>query len=349
VQAKESQLTIFDRIPDGFIDCPANKLINVLPGPSLIDLPGRDPRPLFVSILQHGNEDSGLTAAHQVLKRYASRELPRSLLLFVGNVAAAAANVRTLSSQTDFNRAWPGTEKPSTPEAERARRIFDYAAARKPLASLDIHNNTGWNPHYSCIRRLERPFIGLARLFSRTIVHFDRPLGVQCASFSKLCPAITVECGKAGIEAATSHAAELIESCLSMANLPNHPISEHDVDLLRTYAIIKVPPSASFSFDGTAAQFLFRSDLDRLNFSELETGTSFGQIGDKNARLEIFPGDGDHEVGDFFDYENGEIRLSQDVIPAMLTLDPNAIRQDCLCYFMRRIPLDGDAAQNDRR
>jgi succinylglutamate desuccinylase len=344
VKANLSQVVIFDKIPDGFLDCPANKLINVLPGPTLIDLPGRDPRPLFVSILQHGNEDSGLTAAQQVLKRHSDRELPRSLLLFVGNIAAAAAKVRTLPGQVDFNRVWPGTLTPSTPEAAMARKVFDYAAARKPLASLDIHNNTGRNPHYACIRKLERPFVDLARLFSRTIVHFQRPLGVQCGAFAELCPSITVECGKAGAEAATSHAVELIESCLSMADLPNHPIPEQDVDLLRTHAIVKVPASASFSFDGRMAQFLFRPDIDRLNFSELETGTLFGQLGDKNARLEIFPGEGDHEVAEFFDYSDGELRLTQDVIPAMLTLDPQAIRQDCLCYFMRRIRLDGEAA-----
>lgn len=342
MKANQLELTIFDKIPGGFLDCRASELINVLPGPSLFDLPGRDPRPLFVSILQHGNEDSGLTAAQQTLKRHGDRELPRSLLLFVGNIAAAAANVRTLPGQTDFNRAWPGTSTPSAPEAAIARRIFDYAAARKPLASLDIHNNTGRNPHYACIRRLERPFIDLARLFSRTIVHFQRPLGVQCAAFSTLCPSITVECGKAGVEAATSHAVELIESCLSMADLPNHPISEHDLDLLRTHAIVKIPPSASFSFDGGDAQFLFRSDIDRLNFSELESGTLFGRLGDKSARLEVLPGDGRNEVGDYFDYRNGEIRLTQDVIPAMLTLDAAAIRQDCLCYFMQRIRLNSE-------
>src|ERR1019366_9575077 len=119
-------------------------------GADIATLPGRDPRPLFVSALLHGNEDSGLVAAQEALRRWSSRELPRALLLFIGNVRAAAQNLRTLPGQHDFNRVWPGTATPDAPEARMARWIYDYVARRRPFASLDIHNNTGFNPHYAC-------------------------------------------------------------------------------------------------------------------------------------------------------------------------------------------------------
>jgi hypothetical protein len=333
---------VFDKVPDGFLDCPAGRLAELLPGPCVIDLAGREQRPLFVSVLLHGNEDTGLVAAQEVLRRHLSRELPRSLLLFVGNVAAAAANVRTLPDQTDYNRVWPGTPTPDVPEARLAQWVFDYAAARRPFASIDIHNNTGFNPHYACVTRLEPRFIALAHLFSRTVVHFQRPLGVHAGAFARLCPAITVECGKAGAGAATAHAVELIEACLAMSQLPSHDLAPRDIDLLRTCAIVKAPVHASFSFDGSPADFRFRSDIDRLNFSELAAGESFGQIDGGDARLEVSPGDGLDAAGDYFDYRDGDIRLARDVIPAMLTQDPRAIRQDCLCYLMHRIGLDGE-------
>lgn len=41
------------------------------------------------------------------------------------------------------------------------------------------------------------------------------------------------------------------------------------------------------------------------------------------------------------EYGGGDIRLSQRAIPAMLTLDPNAVRLDCLGYLMHRIRRDG--------
>jgi hypothetical protein len=338
----EQPRAVLERIPEGFLDCPAERLIDVLPRPTLFDLPGRDPRPLFVSVLLHGNEDSGLLAAQEVLRRHRGRELPRALLLFVGNVRAAAANLRTLPDQLDFNRVWPGTLTPDAPEARLAQFVYDYVAEREPFASVDIHNNTGFNPHYSCVTRLEPRFIALARLFSRIAVHFERPLGTAAAALARLCPAVTVECGKAGAVSGATHAAELIEACLSISQLPDHAPAPHDVDLLRTYAIVKPPASANFSFDGSPADFIFRSDIDHLNFSELAAGVSFGRIGG-GARLEVVPGDG-HETppGVYFDYAGGDIRLARTAIPAMLTQDPRAIRQDCLCYLMHRIGLDGE-------
>lgn len=338
----DAPFPVFDRLPAGFLDCPAARLVDVLPGPCLFDLPGRDPHPLFVSVLLHGNEESGLAAAQEILRRHAARGLPRSLLLFVGNIAAAAANVRTLPGERDYNRVWPGTLTPDETQAKRTRAIYDYAARRPLFAAIDIHNNTGFNPHYSCVTRLEPKFITLAQLFSRIVVHFQRPVGTQAGAFAALCPAITVECGKTGAGSATAHAVELLEAALSIAHLPDHPPAPHDVDLLRTYAIVRPPAAASFSFDGSPADFMFRADVDHLNFSELEPGASFGALGAADARLEIAPGDGDETAPeDYFDYAGGEIRLARPAIPAMLTVDPRAVKQDCLCYLMHRIGMDG--------
>jgi succinylglutamate desuccinylase len=166
---------VFESIPDRFLDCPAERLAERLPGPCLMDLPGRERRPLFVSVLLHGNEDTGLAAAQEVLRRHLSRELHRSLLLFVGNVAAAAANVRTLPGQADYNRIWPGTPTPDIPEAHMARWVFDYAASRRPFASIDIHNNTGLNLHYACITRLAIYRLGAALFPDHSPFRCTRP------------------------------------------------------------------------------------------------------------------------------------------------------------------------------
>ncbi len=337
----DAPCAVMDRLPEGFLDCPADRLSEILPGPTLFDLRGSDPETLFVSTLLHGNEYSGLEAIQSVLRRHARRGLARSLLLFIGNVQAAAANVRTLPGELDYNRVWPGTLHPGDPQATMARWVYEYAAARGLFASVDIHNNTGFNPHYACVRRLEPKFISLAQLFSRTVVHFQRPVGTQAAAFADLCPAITVECGKAGAGSATEHAIELVEAALSISQLPEHPPAPHDVDLLRTFAIVKPPAGATFSFDGSPADFMFRSDIDRLNFSELAADATFG-VARAGMKLEILPGDGDDPPsGDYFAYDGGEIRLTRPAIPAMLTVDPRAVEQDCLCYLMHRIGMDG--------
>jgi hypothetical protein len=335
---------VLDHIPEGFLEAPATRLSQVLTGPTLFELPGRDPRPLFVSTLLHGNEDSGLLAVQEVLRRHAQRGLPRARILFIGNVEAAAQNLRMTAGQPDFNRIWPGAEQPPSPYTRLGSWVYDYAARREPLASIDIHNNTGFNPHYSCIARLEPKFVSLALLFSRIVVHFQRPVGTQALAFANLCPAITVECGRAGGDSGASgatHAAQLLEAALSITQLPEHAPPAHDVALLRTFAIVKTPPGASFSFNGDAADFQFREDLDHLNFGELEAGASLGRVGVKGERLQISPGEGDHAPEEYFDYADGHMRLRRAAIPAMLTLDAHAIRGDCLCYLMHRIDMDG--------
>jgi hypothetical protein len=119
----------------------------------------------------------------------------------------------------------------------------------------------------------------------------------------------------------------------------------YDLDLLRTMAIVRVPAQASMSFGGEAADFQFRSDLDSLNFSELERGTHFGALGDGTAqRLEVAPS---HELAPrdgYFSYEGGVINLARAAVPAMLTLDQHAVRLDCLGYLMQRIGRDGRPA-----
>jgi hypothetical protein len=277
-----------------------------------------------------------------VLRRHRDAMLPRPLILFVGNIEAAKAGVRTLPTQTDYNRSWPGTPDAATPEALLMREVVDVVESLAPFASIDIHNNTGNNPHYACLNSLDDPFLQLARLFSRTVVYFNKPVGVQSAALARICPAVTVECGRVGGTAGIDHAAEFIASTLALSQFPLHRVPEHDIDLLRTFAIVTVPQNASFSFDGADADFRLRSDLDHLNFSELDRGTSFGQLGGGNTgRLDVLPGADFASTERYFDYAGGEIRLAQQAIPAMLTQDPDAVRLDCLGYLMHRIDRQG--------
>jgi len=41
----------------------------------------------------------------------------------------------------------------------------------------------------------------------------------------------------------------------------------------------------------------------------------------------------------YFRNDDGRLLLRQPVIPAMYTVDPAVVRQDCLCYFMSEMPL----------
>jgi hypothetical protein len=327
----------FDGFPDTLLEVSAADLWRHLPGPALFRIPGNRREPLFLSVLQHGNEDTGWGAAQAVLRRHRATPLARTLLLFVGNVQAARVNVRTLPHQNDFNRCWPGTEHPDRPTARMLDELVGIVREAAPFASIDIHNNSGHNPHYACVSSMADAHLQLARLFSRTVIYFERPLGVQSAALAALCPAVAVECGRAGEPGSVPHAVEFIESVLALQHFPGHAVPERDLDLMETRAIVRIPAAASFSCDGSDADIRLRADLDHLNFSELDPGTRFGHLGGEGTRrLEVVPARADAAAA-YFEYSHGEIRLAQRVIPAMLTLDPCAVRSDCLGYLMERV------------
>ena len=170
-------------IPEGLLDVTdAKTLHKIMPHPTLMHLEGEKKEPLFVTVLLHGNEDTGLFAVQRLLQKYEGRTLPRSLSVFFGNVYAAKEGLRRLEGQPDYNRVWADGEYQNSGEAEMIAEVTRIVTGMKPFASVDIHNNTGKNPHYGCINRLTPDFLYLASLFGRTVVFFETPRGVQSIS-----------------------------------------------------------------------------------------------------------------------------------------------------------------------
>jgi len=331
-------LTILENLPDGLLSADAQHLHDTLSGPTLIHLAGKREPPLFVSVLLHGNEETGWLTIRELLRRYQDKPLPRALSLLIGNVEAARHNRRFLPDQPDYNRIWtdvPGSD--GLPERAMTQQVYDVMHLRGVFVSIDIHNNTGVNPHYACVRRLDHHYLHLATLFSRTVVFFIKPDGVQAEAFSNLCPAVTLECGQPGEPHGTEHALNFVDACLHMSMLPDHPVATHDIDLFRTVAVVKVPEELSFGFGESDADIRFVDDLDHLNFRELPADTTLGWIRPgSTARLDVRNDDGEEVTERYFNMGNGEIRTNTILMPSMLTNNTTAIRQDCLCYLMER-------------
>jgi hypothetical protein len=210
-------------------------------------------------------------------------------------------------------------------------------AARGLFASVDVHNNTGLNPHYACINRIDNRFLHLAALFGRTVIYFVTPRGVQSMAMSELGPAVTLECGKVGQMHGVDHAISYLDACLHLAELPQHAVAAHDVDLYHTVAVAKVPEQLSIGFGGSDADVDFLAELDRLNFRELPAATVLGQVSDGIGLPLTVRDELGREVADrYFELVDGQLRTRCPLMPSMLTLDQRVIRQDCLCYIMER-------------
>ncbi|MED5510215.1 MAG: M14 family metallopeptidase [Pseudomonadota bacterium] len=335
---KQDILQQLDSIPDGLLESSARDLHKVLSHPTLLHLKGKQNNTLFLSVMLHGNETTGLLAVQQLLKKYQSRMLPRNLSIFFGNVEAARDGLRRLDDQADFNRIWPGTEYSPCPETDMAQTIVNTMANRNLFASIDIHNNTGLNPHYACINKLEPAYQQLATLFARFVVYFTRPKGVQSMAFAQLCPAVTLECGRPDQTYGVKHAYDFIDSCLNLRELPNHPVHPQDIDLFHTVAQVKVRPDVDFSFDNSEVDLQLDRDLEKMNFFEVPAGTALGRV-NANGFLPVEARDenGEDVSSRFFEIHHDELMFKRPTMPSMMTLNERVIKQDCLCYLMERL------------
>ena len=334
----------YDGLPDGFMDSAPEDLHHYLPRPALIRLPGLREPAVAVVLLLHGNEPVGLQAVQRLLRRHAGRPLPRALTLVVGNVRAAAIGQRHLDDQPDFNRVWPGTEQPGSAEALMFAQIVQRLRGPGLFAAVDLHNNTGRNPHYACINFLEDDFLHLAGLFGRTVVYFTRPRGVASMALAALAPSVTLECGHPGDEAGIRHAEEYIDGVLHLSHFPHRPPDPRSVEIFHTVAQVRVRPGLRVGTD-EQADVILAPDLDYLNFQVLPAGTRLVRQG--RAGLEALvatAADGSEVTGDYLEERGLDLRLRRPMMPSMLTLDTRVIAQDCLGYLMEPLDLQRERA-----
>ncbi|ADC72796.1 succinylglutamate desuccinylase/aspartoacylase [Thioalkalivibrio sp. K90mix] len=326
-------------LPEGFLDASPQTLHECVPEPTLIHLEGQRAPALAVVLLLHGNEPVGLQAVQRLLRRYTGRTLPRALTLMVGNPRAAAVSQRHLDEQPDFNRIWPGTEQSGSPEAECFAETCRRLEQRGLFAAIDLHNNTGRNPHYACINHLEPAFMNLAALFGRTVVYFTRPRGVASMALARIAPSVTLECGPPNDEAGIQHAFEMLDAVLHLDHFPEHPPRSGDIDIFHTVAQVRVRPGLQAGLDAQHDVRL-EPDLDRLNFQLLPAHSTLVHIRPEvDSPLVAIAEDGREVTEEYLETRGDEIRLKRAAMPSMLTLDSRVIAQDCLCYLMEPLAL----------
>ncbi len=229
-------LKTLNHIPDGLLNREASRLHEVLDGPTLIHIDGRERRPLYISVLLHGNETTGWETVRALFRRHAEGNLPRSLSLFIGNVAAAKENLRFLDGQPDYNRIWNAGD---TPEHAMAAAVLESMRALEPVACIDVHNTSGTNPHHACINVLEPPHLSLASRFGHFVVYSDWQPTLQTVAFSRFCPTVLIECGMPERPGGVEHALAYIEDAMMRDGLDEVHLHPGDIDLFHTAAIVE--------------------------------------------------------------------------------------------------------------
>jgi len=327
-----------------FVDAPdpaslgatVHEFLAWLGGPTLIRIPGRDgSRVRGVSTLLHGNEQSGIVAAHQLLR---SGEQPAvDMLYFFGSVEAAMeppgfAN-RMLPGRLDLNRCF------FPPFKGREGRIAQELLflLRECEALVDVHNNSGKNPAYGIVTRLDPEHIGLVSLFAPQCIFSDLSLGSLTEATEGLFTSVTIECGRAGDPAADDVAFAGLKrytESASLAAVAQGPVAIYECPIrvcLADGIHVVFSEQPSHSHDLTLSP-----DLEQHNFEQLPAGTHIGYVLDGAPwPFEVRAADGEDCSRDYFEVVDSELRLKADVVPTMMTCDARLAAADCLCYLVQ--------------
>lgn len=330
-----SSLTVLTEVPAGLWDLEAAALLDVLGGPALLRVQGEREPALFLSVLLHGNETSGWNAVRRLLSDI---DVPqRSLLLFVGNLEAAAAGERALPDQPDFNRVWQAVGSPKQALVDAVLR----EVAKQPLfAAIDLHNNTGQNPHYSVLTSFDDRARELAAMFSDKAVYVEEPNTVLSRAMEAYCPAIALEVGPVADPRSDERTFEALKRYLALESLPSGVSGSLVVH--RSLGRLHVRDGVSFGFadepESSERDLELTGGLESINFHAVEPGLVFGQT-DRPLEQVLSVLNPQHEdvTSHFFEHRDGLIVLRRTVVPAMVTTDITVIRQDCLCYLMEPV------------
>lgn len=287
-----------DRLPEALDRISPRELRALFPNPTLVEIPGVRPEPLFVSTFLHGNETTSLDVLRHLARRTQTTP-PRSLMIFVGNVEAAERGVRRLEDGPDFNRIW--ADGPGAAHA-LAREVFEAARARRPFASIDVHNNTGKNPVYGCVSALRPADLFLAAAFSPVGVYYTNPPTTQSVVFSRLCPSVTLECGVSGDPDGVAAAINLIDRALDLDAFPEAPPPPDAVRLHHTIGRVLVEPDCSVSFGEPGADLVLREDLEDLNFTPLPAGAFWARTRPGAPPLKVVDERGGDLTAEFFSF-----------------------------------------------
>jgi hypothetical protein len=209
---------------------------------------------------------------------------------------------------------------------------------------VDLHNNTGHNPPFSVVTRLDETRLALTSLFSHLCIHNDLRLGTLIEATEDDFPGVTIECGRAGNPAADVTAFEGLERYLE-EEIPSAPTGG-DLTVLEKPIRVCIPNGTRLAFAEQAvagADLTVMGDIDRHNFQLMPPNEPVGWVEDADAWPVVARGaDGQDVSRELFGMRGKLLETRQAGVPIMMTTDPVGAASDCLFYLVRpREPHDG--------
>ncbi len=309
-----------------------------LGGPVAWRVPGRDRRRVrVVTTLLHGNEPSGFLALHAWLRSGIQPAV--DALCVIANVEAAALHPvfthRSLPRQRDLNRSFHGPFDDATGRV--AGSLLELIEASRAEALVDLHNNTGRNPAYGVGIQPTPERLQLTALFGRDFVWSRLALGALLEAVDT-CPAVTIEVGKSGDDAADAVALDGVTRFFGADRLFSGALPPVRVLEMPMRARVRQGCSLVMAQQPTgSADLTMPDDLDRHNFQTVPAGSRIGWTRDGACPLGLFDAEGRDRAADYFEVRGNELIAHRPFMPIMITADAQIAMSDCLFYIVHEV------------
>jgi hypothetical protein len=316
------------------------EFLNLLGVSTLISVTGRDTsRTRIVATLLHGNEPSGLRAAHAWLR---TGQVPAvNALIFVAAVRTAletpAFTHRFLPGRVDLNRCWlPPLEGQVGSFAQEVLRLLRQSNAE---SLVDLHNNSGHNPPYGVGPDPGAAEFNLVAFFAERFVHSPLQLGTLVEATRDDFPSVSVECGRAGDPAADAAALSGLERYLAADRIERRRVMTERMDVFTDPLRVSVRPGVELAFgEGPvrSADFTVARDIDRHNFERLAPGVPIGWIREgADWPLEALGEERRDLSRGLFALRDGVLETRKSIVPIMMTTSRRNALDDCLFYVVQ--------------
>lgn len=337
-------VAFYDSIPDFFYKLNQENVLGYLDEMSLFFHKGAIDKTVVISTMLHGNETSGLYAIQKFLKAQEGKANRPSYAILLGNPRAFQSNKRLVGGQLDRNRIWEldGNHEDHALSRQVIERLINYPL----VCAIDIHNNTGKNPYFCCVNRLDQKTLGMASLFDADALFFEDPATAFTTFMGRFCPSVTLECGMSGDELGILKAVKFIKEATHFALADHLDKLVFKKSVFKSFGKFKIPKETKISFISPGQEIstlsnsqgvAFFSDLEKFNLKLVPEGTSLGFIHGSLNQVNIQSEFEEDLFSELFLIEKQNLIVKNDFYAAMVTKDVEVAKADCFFYFLKKV------------
>ncbi len=314
------------------------EFVRLLGGPCRIEIPGRDRSRCRVLVtLLHGNETSGVSAFHALLKE--DFEPHVTLYCYLIGIEAALTppefTHRQVPGKRDYNRCFRppfGIDK----QGRICQQLLQEIAVMEPEFVVDMHNTSGAGPAFAVTTRLAREHEAVISMFTARLVVTDLRLGALMEADSDHVPFVTIECGGASEATADRLALDGLRRYFGARDILRPPAADWQLDLYRHPMRVELQRTARIAYGeapSSTADLTLKVDVEHHNFGVVDSSTLLGWVAPGGAPvLSVLDADGRDHADSLYRIEQGCLypRCRQKLF--MITGNPVIAHSDCLWY-----------------